>query len=354
MFSRNTSKTLTFTVTSDEPIDEGLELDNDMCGWLLKKRRKRMQGIRFFSRELYIKITLNLGWAKRWFELSTTGILSYSVRKGDIKRGSLQVMLATISISPKQRTIHIDSGTTIFHLKALSAESYDEWLNCIRAKRTAENFWNHDVHSVTSLVPELITTTEANLYERNHQVIVDSLNDLDADIKFLKDLITKDIVPILPMDPSSPIVEPDPQPSMKLMRFPFIRGSSSNHINTTEKRPTTMDRILNSIQLLSDHRDKLSTAYYDNFENGNNSNFRPINPLDVPSRTGTGFLSNRSASFYSFAQSDQFFDAEDFLLSNEDNESTYGSIDVDSEDEEEKDTGTHKLKYCAAHTECYM
>lgn len=44
MFSRNTSKLLTFTVTSDEPIDEGLDLDNDMCGWLLKKRRKRMQG----------------------------------------------------------------------------------------------------------------------------------------------------------------------------------------------------------------------------------------------------------------------------------------------------------------------
>ena len=45
MFSRNTSKLLTFHVTSDEPIDEGLELDEyDMSGWLLKKRRKRMQG----------------------------------------------------------------------------------------------------------------------------------------------------------------------------------------------------------------------------------------------------------------------------------------------------------------------
>lgn len=44
MFSRNTSKSLTFTVTSDESVDEGLEFDNNMCGWLLKKRRKRMQG----------------------------------------------------------------------------------------------------------------------------------------------------------------------------------------------------------------------------------------------------------------------------------------------------------------------
>lgn len=45
MFSRNTSKLLTFTVTTDEPVDEGLETtEYDMSGWLLKKRRKRMQG----------------------------------------------------------------------------------------------------------------------------------------------------------------------------------------------------------------------------------------------------------------------------------------------------------------------
>jgi hypothetical protein len=49
MFSRNTSKTLTFTVTSDEPIIDDTavqDLDHDISGWLLKKRRKRMQGNR--------------------------------------------------------------------------------------------------------------------------------------------------------------------------------------------------------------------------------------------------------------------------------------------------------------------
>lgn len=51
MFSRNTSKLLTFNVTSDEPsnVDEGLDLssqDSIMSGWLLKRRRKRMQGKR--------------------------------------------------------------------------------------------------------------------------------------------------------------------------------------------------------------------------------------------------------------------------------------------------------------------
>lgn len=297
-------------------------------------------------------------------------------------------MLATISISPKQRTIHIDSGTTIFHLKALSAESYEEWLNCVRAKRSVTNpsvdaFWNNDAHSVTSLLPDLVTTTEANRYEQNHQIIVDSLNNLDTEIKLLKKLITKNVTPIVQQqhiapesDPSSPlnatndtdlIQQSAPPPvqsqssSMKLIRFPFIRAASSNHVVNEEKRASlhqsTIDSIMASIQQLSDYRDKLSTSYYENYEAGGN-NIRPINPLDVPNRTGTGFLSNRSPSFYSFAQSDQFFDAEDFLLSNEDNESTYGSIDFDSEDEEEKDSAekgkVNKREYISQLTRLYI
>jgi hypothetical protein len=79
-------------------------------------------------------VLFSIGWAKRWFELSNSHVLSYSVRKGDIKRGSLQIQLATISTSQQQLTIHLDSGTTLFHLKALSDESFDTWFNCIRAK----------------------------------------------------------------------------------------------------------------------------------------------------------------------------------------------------------------------------
>jgi hypothetical protein len=54
MFSRNTSKTLTFTITSDEPIIDGTTIrdpSHDMSGWLLKKRRKRMQGTSNRSKE---------------------------------------------------------------------------------------------------------------------------------------------------------------------------------------------------------------------------------------------------------------------------------------------------------------
>lgn len=49
-FSRNTSKMLTLDVTTnegqdnDDDNDEAVALNQDMCGWLLKKRRKKMQG----------------------------------------------------------------------------------------------------------------------------------------------------------------------------------------------------------------------------------------------------------------------------------------------------------------------
>ncbi|KAF9954650.1 hypothetical protein BGZ65_003889 [Modicella reniformis] len=51
-----------------------------MSGWLLKKKRKRMQG-----------------WAKRW-----------------------------------SRMIHIDSGTMLYHLKALSEDEYSDWIEAMK------------------------------------------------------------------------------------------------------------------------------------------------------------------------------------------------------------------------------
>ncbi|KAI8066541.1 Oxysterol-binding protein-domain-containing protein [Gongronella butleri] len=112
-------KILSFTVSSDELIaDERLLDDQIIAGYLLKKRRKRMQG-----------------WAKRWFELSPNGTLSYSVDPYGIKRGSIQVILTTMTIYPKQRTIHMDTGTTIYHLKALTKEDFEKWVEVLRRQR---------------------------------------------------------------------------------------------------------------------------------------------------------------------------------------------------------------------------
>lgn len=183
----------------------------------------------------------HVGWAKRWFELSPTGVLSYSVRKGDIKRGSLQILLATIALSPKQHTIHIDSGTTIFHLRALSSESFDKWLNCIRSKRGGTNnvTLNGDITDGVQSAISLIPDTNGN--EINYRIIARGLSNMENEIKQLNSLIREDLTTVLTSRVSPTVTSPTinlslstppmnrTSSSMKL-KFPFKRGSSSTNI----------------------------------------------------------------------------------------------------------------------------
>lgn len=67
--------------------------------------------------------------------MSSKGVLSYSVNPGGIKRGSIQILMTMISIYPKQRTIHLDTGTTVYHLKALTKENFDNWVDVFRRQR---------------------------------------------------------------------------------------------------------------------------------------------------------------------------------------------------------------------------
>jgi hypothetical protein len=93
-----------------------------------------------------------------------------------------------------------------------------------------------------------------------------------------------------------------------------------------------IDKLSQSIKLLIEYKEKVSTAYFGNYNNNNKLEERLVD--------GPGFLSLRSSFFSYSAQSDQFFDAEeDYILSNndeDDNESENGSIVVDSEDEERR------------------
>ncbi|KAI9260365.1 Oxysterol-binding protein-domain-containing protein [Helicostylum pulchrum] len=280
-----------------------------MSGWLLKKRRKKMQG-----------------WAKRWFELTPDGVLSYSFRKDSVKRGSIQTLFATVSVSPKQRIIHLDSGTTTFHLRALSTEQFDQWLEGIRGKRAKKVVWEeHDdgTRSAISLSSEI----------DHNQVIVKALNDLDVELKSLSTLLVSNNQELVVASSSSASMVSTPPPpllhhssgsSIKL-RFPFKRGASySSTLDAYHQSPSTvvvLEKVSRSIKLMTDYREKLANAYD-----------QSVNTLlDVPgSRTGTGLMSHRSvSSFYSYGGiSDTFFDAEDFSISGEED-----VVAGDSEDE---------------------
>ncbi|KDQ63845.1 hypothetical protein JAAARDRAFT_29892 [Jaapia argillacea MUCL 33604] len=84
-------------------------------GWVLKKRRKRMQG-----------------FARRYFHLHQSGLLSYSFEPGHPARDQINLHSAAISTAPGRKDIHIDSNTATFHIKCLTTEDFNKWMTAFR------------------------------------------------------------------------------------------------------------------------------------------------------------------------------------------------------------------------------
>lgn len=87
-----------------------LQSDMVFSGWLLKKKRRRLPG-----------------WSHRWFQLDSHSTLSYYERPGLPCRGAVALLECTVSKVPSRRLITVDSGMTIFHLRAVSEADYQAW-----------------------------------------------------------------------------------------------------------------------------------------------------------------------------------------------------------------------------------
>lgn len=97
----------------DLPFIGGLGAQDEgilMNGWLMKKKRKTIQG-----------------WAKRWVQLEGNGMLSYYASRDGSCRGNIDVRKSTVARVPNRRLITIDSSETTFHLRALTAEEFAAW-----------------------------------------------------------------------------------------------------------------------------------------------------------------------------------------------------------------------------------
>ncbi|KAF9437806.1 hypothetical protein BGZ76_011048 [Entomortierella beljakovae] len=130
-FSINTSKRLSFFVALEERGKKGSKPASQMSGWLLKKKRKRMQG-----------------WAKRWFQIDN-GILSYYKDPESPCRGKVHLILSTVTVSQASNMIHIDSGTMLYHLKALTVDEYAAWTAAIKVVKNSEKAAYDTVHRMT-------------------------------------------------------------------------------------------------------------------------------------------------------------------------------------------------------------
>lgn len=100
-------------------------------GWVLKKRRKKLQGIHI-TRHIYWILNVFPGFARRYFTLYQTGLLSYAFEHGQPVRDQVYLNHAAIAADQGRKEIHIDSNTATFHIKCLSNDDFDNWMTVFR------------------------------------------------------------------------------------------------------------------------------------------------------------------------------------------------------------------------------
>ncbi|QRV91560.1 hypothetical protein RhiJN_19578 [Ceratobasidium sp. AG-Ba] len=86
-----------------------------LCRGWFEETRKKMQG-----------------YARRYFVLTVSGVLSYSFDPKSPMRDSILLRHASLSSSQRRRDIHIDSGTSTFHVRALTQDDFDVWIGACR------------------------------------------------------------------------------------------------------------------------------------------------------------------------------------------------------------------------------
>ena len=72
------------------------------------------------------------GFARRYFILYHSGILSYSVEPGQPARDHILLPQAAISTAQGRKDIHIDSDNATFHIKCLNTEDFYSWMGAFR------------------------------------------------------------------------------------------------------------------------------------------------------------------------------------------------------------------------------
>jgi hypothetical protein len=293
---------LTYSVALGDPSVQSPK-KAEVSGWILKKKRKRMQG-----------------WAKRWFTLSPSGLLSYSTSQNGITRGSIQILVSTISYNAKLRQLHIDSGTMIYHLKALTEQEYESWSSALREFRAA-----------TDNDTEVEQESEMPMDNKRISRSINSSHQID---KRLKAQVEQGV------QLSSQLQGISAQLMEKVMDLrQFLPPQAQALMDQIEREKrlllsNTDDQLFQwqSVQAyLSNHRRSGGTA-------------SPISPhiTDIeeqePQKYRTVSVHSRMSGY-----SDQFFDAEDIVLSDEEDHENI-IINNESSDEESGENGKKKKK----------
>lgn len=253
-----------------------------------------------------------VGWARRWFQLSASGVLSYSTSPASVTRGSIQILVATISINPLQRLIHIDSGTMLYHLKTLNAEDQAKWTNALREFRMLPNNNNeeqyplqHPTDPSSCMLPPTPTFEKEDHGLRHYlkegsETTTQLMADMEAYLHRIDQLVAQ-------------------------------LGLSTAHLAPERKH------IMDIMGYQKDLWHK-AMRYCDEEQPATCTTKQPETHLTLPPRRELSpFIHHSNASWRGSAISDQYFDAEEILLSDEDEEDESPVVVDDTDDDDDED-----------------
>lgn len=75
------------------------------------------------------------GWSRRWFQLDSSGVLSYFADRASPLRGSIFVPDCSLIIAKNSLRFSLDSGAQIFHLKAFKKDDFNFWIQVLNSFR---------------------------------------------------------------------------------------------------------------------------------------------------------------------------------------------------------------------------
>lgn len=295
---------MTFTIAlGDQPEVQVPEVS----GWLLKKKRKRMQG-----------------WAKRWFTLSPSGVLSYATSQQSVIRGSIQILVSTITYKPNLRQIHIDSGTMIYHLKSLTESDYEQWqaaLMDIRKKNGETDLMPPSVDDVPKRLSRMQDNTSSKRIRAEIEQGVDTAETQAQNVDLLATTIhdLKNVLIANDLGAIQSLIE-----RLDLYKMKLVSGSKEQQMQWRN----------------------VQNYFNQSFSHRRSGSISPIQGNDEDAILEDLEVVNRSSSAYSrlSAYSDQFFDAEDIVLSGDEEEDAmdHSSL-IDNEDSsDDEETGIHQ------------
>lgn len=263
------------------------------------------------------------GWAKRWFQLSPSGVLSYSLSPNSVTRGSIQIMLATISSNPDQRLIHIDSGTMLYHLKTLSSEDHERWTAAFREYRSG--VLENDLGQATNGDNEGVQVPDTN-----GTIVVGTSRAIAA-------------------------LETGLSGSAALAADIAKMGKNIDHLRTLLQRLALAAESRELYQQLSDLAAQLSKDHTQVRDTADEQyrQWRTVRDL-LATDKAAGLENQDSADHYSFRKSvtstrssisEQFFDAEDIVLSGGDDDFFQGEEEGNEEDSSDDDEDGNTIRH---------